>query len=821
MDYTSHHMAGCSPAGWVSVSGESVSVIIPCHNPDAGLLEAIASVRAQEHGAVELVIVDDGSTDPESGAILRQAARLADRYVEQDRRGVSAARNAGARAASGAFLAPLDCQDLLRPDFVRRCLAALRETDAAFAYGDYRVFGVQNYLERLPAYNLYDLLERNIVSYAVLLRAEAFHAAGGYDEALFAYEDWELWLRLGATGRYGVHLDRVLWSYRKQGRSLSDEGREHHAELVQQIREKHPELYGDEGRARVKRRWRPSVCVVGAAPEGTLPILDWEAIEPGETGQALHRSRAAVFLYPAAGRAPEPQSLELAALASLHEGRSTALPDGSVAVPRKAMRRFLRRGPGNAAEHAAAPWDPASLPYAGRWLEHAWRHLYNAELLRLESWTRHPVRSAARLIPLRWKEAANRRAGRAIFDLSFYLRFQPQALLQGEALIRTADYVARVDPGRPRVALVTPHLGVGGAEAVLLEIAAALGRERYEILVLATDSRDDRWRDRWEACAEQVFDLRRLGADHTGAAVLSIVRNRKCDALVVQNTLHGYDVLPLVRQAAPEIRMFDLVHHAAGAGWSIVACTAAVAEHLDARIVVSGRDRAELVARGTPEERVALIRNGVDLERFHPRNAVEARPYRVVFAGRLDPVKRPELLPEIARELRALRPEEDFRMVVAGDGREAAPLRSAAARSGVAHLFEFLGHVAEIAPVLAEAAVVLLPSRSEGVPLVVLEAFACGKPVVAARVGAVGEVVDEATGILIEGGEGEAAAFARAIAALLADPQRRRDLGRAARRRVEDRHDRQRSLEQYRALFDTALRDARCAARSAPAATGR
>ena len=102
-----------------------VSIVIPCYDPDASLLETIASARAQTSARVEIIIVDDGSAAEESRRILRRAAKDADHYIEQANRGVSAARNAGIQAASGSFFVPLDCQDILKPDFVSACLSAI------------------------------------------------------------------------------------------------------------------------------------------------------------------------------------------------------------------------------------------------------------------------------------------------------------------------------------------------------------------------------------------------------------------------------------------------------------------------------------------------------------------------------------------------------------------------------------------------------------------------------------------------------------------------------------------------------------------------
>ncbi len=139
------------------------------------------------------------------------------------------------------------------------------------------------------------------------------------------------------------------------------------------------------------------------------------------------------------------------------------------------------------------------------WLELR-RHLINAELLSWHVWLRHPARSTARVIPLRIKEPINKAAGRPIFDLSFYLQFQPNSLPDFNIAINRIEYPPPPD-GVKRVALVTPHLGLGGAEAVLFEIASALCGPGFETMLIATHSRDNRWRQNWNAKVAHVYDL--------------------------------------------------------------------------------------------------------------------------------------------------------------------------------------------------------------------------------------------------------------------------------------------------------------------------
>ena len=103
--------------------------------------------------------------------------------------------------------------------------------------------------------------------------------------------------------------------------------------------------------------------------------------------------------------------------------------------------------------------------------------------------------------------------------------------------------------------------------------------------------------------------------------------------------------------------------------------------------------------------------------------------------------------------------------------------------------------------VLAEADVVVVPSQAEGIPLSVLEAMATAKPVVCSAVGAVSEVLDPSTGILIEPGPGMAKRFAGALQRLLDDRGLRDAMGQAGRRKVEAEYDQRQSRQAYRDLF--------------------
>ena len=396
-------------------------------------------------------------------------------------------------------------------------------------------------------------------------------------------------------------------------------------------------------------------------------------------------------------------------------------------------------------------------------------------------------------------------AGRPIFDLSFYLRFQPSAVRQGDITAVPLNYFPPLARGRRRVALLTPHLGPGGAETVLLDIAAALPRDRYELLVIATHSRHRGWVARWRAHVEHVFDLSAVAPDRAPSAAANVIVNWRCDAVLLQNTLVGYQALQYIRLLRPQTRLLDITH-AVDDHWDQLRATAQVAEHLDLRLAVSQSVEQQLVVSGTPPARIRLAPNGVNVERFRPGpGAIEGSVHRILFAGRLDPVKRPLLLVDIAARLVSLRKARDFRFVVAGEGPEAARLKKRISVERLEQLFELKGHVEDMEPLIRSSELCVLPSRAEGVPIIVLECLACACPVVASDVGSIKDVLGTGAGILIRRGEDELEQFAAAIHELLDSPSLRTRMGTAGRRSVETRYELRQAQRTYLKVFDDLL----------------
>lgn len=227
----------------------------------------------------------------------------------------------------------------------------------------------------------------------------------------------------------------------------------------------------------------------------------------------------------------------------------------------------------------------------------------------------------------------------------------------------------------------------------------------------------------------------------------------------------------------------------------------ASAGRVDAWVAVAGVVAEALVAGGAPRARVHEIANGVEvaaLERAAeaplPAGVPAGDAPLVVCAARLEAVKGVEHLVRAA----ALLPRA--RVAIAGDGPLLEQLRELAVELGLSDRLALLGRVTPVAPLLAAADVVVLPSRSEGLPMAALEAMALGKPVVASRVGGLPEAVEDGvTGVLVPPSDPDA--LAAALAELLGDPERARAMGEAGRARVLEGFTAERMVAGYVELF--------------------
>jgi glycosyltransferase involved in cell wall biosynthesis len=195
-----------------------VSIVMPVFNPGPYLAEALASVTAQTYRDRELVLVDDGSTDPATVAALDRAATEPGVTLHRTpNRGPAAARNLGIEHAGGAYILPLDADDFLGPTFLERTVPALDgHPELAIVHTWIALVGGHHGTWRTGPFALRDLLSRCTIHVSSLYRREVWADVGGYDPRFAdTSEDWDFWLGAAARGWKGHGVPEVLASYRR------------------------------------------------------------------------------------------------------------------------------------------------------------------------------------------------------------------------------------------------------------------------------------------------------------------------------------------------------------------------------------------------------------------------------------------------------------------------------------------------------------------------------------------------------------------------------------------------------------------------------
>lgn len=201
-----------------------VSVLISCYNLGRYLDEAVDSVLAQSCQDFEIVVVNDGSTDPPTGALLADFRRPKTRVIQAPHVGLAAARNLAIANSTGEYLCALDADDRLEPSFLSKTVAVLdRDPSVAFVSTWLRTFGDEEWEWKPERCDLPTLLWENTVLTAALVRRGAVEAVGGYDTKMPVQgdEDWDLWLTLVEHGYRGAILRELLFHYRRRPGSMS------------------------------------------------------------------------------------------------------------------------------------------------------------------------------------------------------------------------------------------------------------------------------------------------------------------------------------------------------------------------------------------------------------------------------------------------------------------------------------------------------------------------------------------------------------------------------------------------------------------------
>ena len=355
-----------------------------------------------------------------------------------------------------------------------------------------------------------------------------------------------------------------------------------------------------------------------------------------------------------------------------------------------------------------------------------------------------------------------------------------------------------------RVLVCLPFLTIGGVEKILSQICCGLKAEGFHFTVITTvrtlssQGNSAEW---FEPATSEIFCLPEcLAPEAWKGFVPYLISSRQVDILLQAGSGFIYDLLPDLKTQFPELKVVDNLFNEVGH-------TANNRKHdclIDLHIVESNAIKRWLTEHGESEDRIRVIPNGVELASFEAAKRPPApfdthgRGFIVGFFGRLSEEKGPDLFVEIAERLKH---EKNILFVIGGQGVMENAVRAQIARRGLEDSVKMLGFCS-VETHLACCDLLLLPSRQDGRPNVVMEAMAMGVPVIASRVGGLAELVQEGySGYLCDAVDTRQ--FAEKIAMLAHDPVLCEKLRAGAQLHAREHFD----IRQTVAAFSSAFRE--------------
>jgi glycosyltransferase involved in cell wall biosynthesis len=192
-----------------------VSVIMPVHNYGNMFHRSIESVFNSTYKNIELVIVNDGSTNP---YVLNKLDSLSNhpniKVVNQENSGPSAARNNGIKNSIGDYILPLDSDDTISPEYIQACVSTIKKNqNISPVYCDTNHEGEMSGVEKRPEWSKERLIQGPFIVNCSLFSRESFDSCGGYDENMKGWEDYDLWIRMMKSGYIGKRIPKPLFNY--------------------------------------------------------------------------------------------------------------------------------------------------------------------------------------------------------------------------------------------------------------------------------------------------------------------------------------------------------------------------------------------------------------------------------------------------------------------------------------------------------------------------------------------------------------------------------------------------------------------------------
>lgn len=227
--------------------GQSVSVAVSLYNYGSFVEACLESVRAQTHADLELIVVDDASSDSSLALAEVWLGRNTERFErvlllhQPSNQGCAAARNIAFDQARSEFVFVLDADNLLYPRAIARLHEVLRERSYGAAYSQLEYFGLQRCLGKADLWSPKILARRNYIDAMALVAKRAWRTVGGYDD-FDAWADYDFWCKFVENGLGAAFVPEILCRYRVHGASMLQASRADHNDLIVEMSLRHPWL---------------------------------------------------------------------------------------------------------------------------------------------------------------------------------------------------------------------------------------------------------------------------------------------------------------------------------------------------------------------------------------------------------------------------------------------------------------------------------------------------------------------------------------------------------------------------------------------------
>lgn len=195
-----------------------VSIIIPTFNNQSTIANTLSSVYEQTYSDIEVIIVDDGSTDDSRNVIPEYIQdKPFSRLISQINKGPSAARNLGFESSNGEYLVFLDADDIIAPTYIEECVRKFQATPSlGIVFSQTHLIDDQVGVFQLADYSPTTIMQQNCFPISAMIKAAIFREIGLFDTNIRYGEDWEMWIRYTQKNDYIYKIEKPLFFYRKR-----------------------------------------------------------------------------------------------------------------------------------------------------------------------------------------------------------------------------------------------------------------------------------------------------------------------------------------------------------------------------------------------------------------------------------------------------------------------------------------------------------------------------------------------------------------------------------------------------------------------------